>query len=293
MSAQNTYSNVSSKSKPRWRDSSWFVPFIVTLSAAFAFAAFIALLLFAHHSSWARSMLTGAGTPVESLGQLGDAFGPITSLFAAAAAVGAWMSYRAQREQLNDERAHRIGANFDEVFFRLMDFYDAQLLLLGHTNSYISNGVRQEQKYSGIDVLNQFMYEVIRVKHDLVDGRERLLLNAYESTVANSRSEKVRNFAAQLLAITEWLYQERRGVAIGRRGALLTARLSDIEVWLWCMSLASNRDRKLIQFARRLRIVGSDGAGSNSAGRTRIFTDDQLFKEIDARDKELQSMAPS
>lgn len=84
---------------------------------------------------WGSVLLT-LRAKIEHMGQLGDAFAPVTSIFALIAAVGAWRSYAAQREQLR--QAER--SNGPVVYVDLeIEQGDARLVIGNAGNSPATN----------------------------------------------------------------------------------------------------------------------------------------------------------
>jgi Mg2+/Co2+ transporter CorB len=75
---------------------------------AIAFATCVVLIFAAHvvpMSFWPTWVTDARGFAISKLGPLGDSFAPLTAIFAAIAALGAWRSYSTQREQLEQDNA--------------------------------------------------------------------------------------------------------------------------------------------------------------------------------------------
>jgi hypothetical protein len=58
---------------------------------------------------------------------------------------------------------------------------------------------------------------------------------------------------------------------------MLTASLTDEELWLWCLALAGNDE--LIQFGKLLRIVAEGGGPPRYISTAGIFTEYELMQE--------------
>jgi hypothetical protein len=58
----------------------------------------------------------------------------------------------------------------------------------------------------------------------------------------------------QMVAITKWLKSQSRNVDVSIRGALLSSKLSDDELWYWSIAIEQTRDLDLLDFLRRLGI---------------------------------------
>lgn len=195
------------------------------------------LLTIAKRPDWLPSP---QGIAIEHLGQFGDAFAPVTALFALVAAVGAWHSYEAQRQQLEDERERNRTQRFDELFFRLLDYYD---------NSLHSIPAGNVTTLAWIGMLkNDFDYPA--PGDDSVRDAERWHRDL------NSRGAHygpLQPLSAQIPAIVRWLRSTRTD-HIGDYASLLDAHLGDDERWFWQCAIASTTDVELIKFAGELRI---------------------------------------
>jgi hypothetical protein len=73
-------------------------------SITIGFALYVGALALLHYAPTPAWLTAARGFAIDKLGPLGDSFGPLTAIFAAIAAVGAWRSYATQREQLEHER---------------------------------------------------------------------------------------------------------------------------------------------------------------------------------------------
>src|SRR5262249_52301582 len=116
----------------------------------FCWASFLLLLSFAP-PKW----LHPAGRAVEHLGQFGDAFAPVTAFFAMYAALFAWQSYQAQRQQLEDERSKTRTDRFDELFFRLLGYYDQQMAAVLRTVRRHGGGVDEYTGHREVNLLHR------------------------------------------------------------------------------------------------------------------------------------------
>lgn len=260
----------------------------IWLAVGGVFVVFLSILFALHTFAWARTFVVGNGVRVDQLGQLGDSFGPVTSVFAAIAAIGAWLSYSAQREQLEQERSHRRGTRFDEIFFRLVDFYESELAKVAYgTVAYLkADSTRGFQDNTGIAAIRFFrkVVETRRKGHPSDTGPFSYLWAMEEMWRNSQELESVFNFSRQLVAITDWLRSESFGIAVSRRAALLSARLSNDEIWLWGLAIADEGSDDLFDFARRLGIIGEGGEPPKKIGTGRVFNEYDLREDIVARD---------
>lgn len=219
---------------------------------AFAFVAYLALLALLHFVALTNWLPSANGLPVDKLGPLGDSFGPLTSMFAAIAALGAWRSYATQKQLLTDERNRHRGTRFDETFFRLIDHYDREVARLvvnvpPGKDTFIDAGT-----YKGIDAVGAFKRTVKIFQFG--DERFGADVDAFTWGLTNKRFKQLILLRDQQIAITRWLKRVSKNVRVDLRGALLVGKLSDDELWFWYFSIVCTGDQELEEFASKLGI---------------------------------------
>ncbi|WP_380018959.1 hypothetical protein [Dokdonella ginsengisoli] len=199
------------------------------------------LLTIAKRPDWLPSP---HGISIEHLGQFGDAFAPVTALFALIAAVGAWHSYEAQRQQLEDERKRNRTQRFDDVFFKLLSYYDDK----------INRSIRP--------LMNDLRAYVSGTEDPRVSERERWLDSLYKV----DRFEDLTGLAAQVRAIVGWL-RSSSAEDIVSHVDLLDAHLSDVELWFWQRAIADKGDESLVAAGVQWRIFGDAQGMTADAAR--------------------------
>lgn len=215
-------------------------------SIALTFAAYLLVLALAHYLPTASWLTAAHGLGINQLGPLGDSFGPLTAIFAALAAFGAWRSYGAQRQQLNDEKNRHRGTRFDETFFRLLDHYGREL-------ARVQARVQKTgtEPLRGADVIEDAKD---RAKERLKNRVSTSPIDAVRDVLEQKDFRPLRLLRDQMIASTRWLKRQHKGVYVEIRGALLVAKLSDVELWFWYLAIQSTKDADLIRFASRLGI---------------------------------------
>jgi hypothetical protein len=236
------------------------------------YAAALAIVHYAPMPSWLTS---ARGFAIAKLGPLGDSFGPLTAIFAAVAACGAWKSYTAQREQLEQERGRiqderarhdaqierereRLeveknryrGTRFDDTFFRLVEHYDEERAKLIITVPDNHNAFTKPGKREGADAVLAFKQSLKVFQH----GDEKDV-DAFAWGFGHKFFKPLLLLRAQEIAITRWLKRQSFNVKVDLRGALLVAKLTDEELWFWYWAIHSTGDGDLIKFASELGIT--------------------------------------
>jgi hypothetical protein len=87
-------------------------------------------------------------TTIEKAGVFGDSFGLINALFSGAAFAGLIITILLQRKELNEARLISRKQNFEDAFYRLLDFYQRNLNAISITNH--ETGVN----YQGVSALS-------------------------------------------------------------------------------------------------------------------------------------------
>ncbi len=87
-------------------------------------------------------------TTIDKAGVFGDSFGLINTLFSGSAFAGLIITILLQRKELNEARLISRKQNFDDSFYRLLDFYQRNLNAISITNH--ENG----DNYLGVSALN-------------------------------------------------------------------------------------------------------------------------------------------
>jgi hypothetical protein len=248
---------------------------------AIAFAAYVVLIFTAHvvpMSFWPAWVTEARGFAMGQLGPLGDSFAPLTAMFAAIAALGAWRSYSTQREQLEQDNArieqekgrhreqmerqreqletlknqHR-STRFDDTFFRLLEHYSKELAELSidvpeRERAFVHKTGKRE-KAEAVVAFKQL------VKHfQFSDERFGKDVSAFAWGLQHKFCKPLILLRDQEIAITRWLKRQSRHIKVDLRGALLVAKLSDDELWFWYYAIQSTEDSELIAFATRLGI---------------------------------------
>jgi len=250
---------------------------VLAIASLYMFA-----LIAAHYAATARAWAHGHGVSIDRLGQLGESFGPLTTVFAAVAAVGAWLSYRTQREQLDTEKRRQRRERFDALFFRLIDFYGVELKKLGF---FYEPGNRQHSDAESGRKVIEGIRQLIEARCEVRDPADGPFSIQYAFQTYSPRSEvylAVVRFGEQMRTITRWLYKERRGIDVRLRGGLLVARLSDDEIWLWNLAIAMTMDQELIAFCQCLGLIGEGGSSPKYIGTGRVFTAETLKADMEA-----------
>lgn len=235
------------KARPKRREQHAARSNRVAWVVGFLFLVHVALVTCAHFLKSPNWLSSATGFSISKLGALGDSFGPLTALFAAFAAVGAWRSFRAQSELLEDERNRHRGTRFDETFFRLIDHYERQvaaLQVLLPDDHLTSPGVQV-----GPQAIKAFMNETkVTCSLQVAICGEKL---AFTSRLEKKEFEKLRQLRDQEVAITRWLNRQSLGVRVSYRGALLAAKLTEEELWFWQSSVKYSGDKDLERFLTR------------------------------------------
>jgi hypothetical protein len=239
-------------------------------SIAIGFALYVSALALVHYAPTPAWLTAARGFAIEHLGQLGDSFGPLTAIFAAIAAVGAWKSYGAQRQQLLDERQRHRGTRFDETFFRLLDHYDRELSRLHVRVPMGHSAFAQPGERKGWDAISVFKRTVKIFQFD--DQRLGKDTDAFAWGFTHKFFKPLALLRDPEVAITRWLKRQSKGVLVDIRGALLVAKLSDEELWFWYYAVLSTGDTDLITLASKLGIE-----------RKRAVDDDRPKPETDSQ----------
>jgi hypothetical protein len=248
---------------------------------AIAFAAYVVLLFAAHvvpMSFWPTWVTDARGFAISKLGPLGDSFAPLTAIFAAIAALGAWRSYSTQREQLEQDNArieqekgrhreqmerqreqletlknqHR-STRFDDTFFRLLEHYSNELAELSidvpESERALIPKTGRRERADAVAAFKQL------VKHfQFSDERFGTDISAFAWGLTHRFCKPLILLRDQEIAITRWLKRQSRNIKVDLRGALLVAKLTDDELWFWYYAIQSTEDPDLIAFATKLGI---------------------------------------
>jgi hypothetical protein len=220
---------------------------------------YLLLLLALHYGYDGANRPVASGFSVELLGQLGDSFGPMTAFFAAIAAVGAWLNYDAQREQLTaqrlqleDEQDRHGDTRFDETFFRLIEYYNRELGELSVSIPESERAFTKPGKRGKVDAVIAFKQSVkVFQLGDQSHGKDT---DAFAWGFRQKFFKPLLLLRDQEIAITRWLQRQSANVTVEYRGALLVAKLSDDELWFWYYSIQSTGSADLIAFASELGI---------------------------------------
>lgn len=218
-----------------------------------------------------------AGRAIEHLGQFGDAFAPITALFALIAAVGAWRSYETQKEQLEHERDQASSVKFDDAFFRLLQYYETERARL---EVRVPGGIIHGGLKVGTEAISAFReYVGFVVAAQLAAEQPPIAQGISQTKVMTellglAEYRPLMHFPSKIVAIVTWLEEFRANFSLGSRGALLIASLTDDEIWLWSLSLNAKAPR-LLDFARDLGILAKPEEDDRFPARA-PFTVDEL-----------------
>lgn len=211
---------------------------------ALLFGAYLVLLALAHFlpvPTWLRS---AEGLAVNELGPLGDSFAPLTSIFAALAAVGAWRSFETQRELLEDERRRNSIQRSDDIFFRFIGWYEEDLR-------------REETRY----------HETIEGKPFYKPWSVREAVESFsadEALQASNASEwhellygddfffgALVPVEKQACAIVRWM-KDSASSSSDVYGEVIGARLTRGQRCFWQLAIAATSDADLIRFANSI-----------------------------------------
>jgi len=219
----------------------------IGLSIVLLFALYLLLLVVAHYAPTPSWLTAARGFEIGKLGPLGDSFGPLTAMFAAVAAFGAWLSYGAQRQQLEDEKNRHRRTRFDEAFFRLLEYYEKEVSELDIRIREFDEPVRAV----GVEAISACKRHV---KMFLRENDTAESLRAIEWALSKKEFRQVRQLREQIVAITKWLKYDSKDVAVRLRGALLVAKLSNDELWFWYHAIEATNNAGLIAFSNRFGI---------------------------------------
>jgi hypothetical protein len=241
------------------------------------FLCWAGMLLLLAFAPGIAARLHPVGRVIEHLGQFGDAFAPVTAFFAMYAAIFAWQSYQTQRQQLEHERSRSRAERFDDLFFRLLDYYQSALdsvagRRLVPSNPWDSLGM-MEESIAARALIAEFFKSDDSATADEPDASKRW----FDSLYGESRFTGLAPLAAQVPAMLGWLERERIA-DVEPYGTLLCARLSDSEIWFWQRAIAA-RASYLVDFAQEMQIFGEGGGPPKFIGTGRGMTV-ELAKEF-------------
>jgi len=199
---------------------------------------------------WAVLLLVAVQTKdITTMALFGDAFAPVTVFFAWVAAVSATWSYETQKRQFNDERQRTHTQRFDDLFFRLLDYYEAE--------------VKRSERVTYFAPVRAVDIPIRRAVQTLHASAKRTDISSFTSDSWRASVRRAQlgtsllQLADQVCAILRWL-RDSRVENVRPYGELLKARLPAAELWFWQLAIACGRDEKLIQFAGSMGLIGFD-----------------------------------
>lgn len=89
----------------------------------------------------------------------------------------------------------------------------------------------------------------------------------------------------EIVATVRWLDAASKGIEHDYHGTLLTAKLSDDELWFWQLTIARERSEELMAAAKALGIFGEGGDPPNRIGTGRGFSVNQVVADLDRWDR--------
>jgi len=245
--------------------------------------------------------LPKTGLGVEQVGAFGDSFAPVTAFFAWVAAVGAWLSFASQREQLKDQRAAserqrkwEHEARFDDLFFRLVAEYEAELAHSGYVwigDEYEGRSLRLIRGLEAPAGDHKDPYAAMQEVYDAVQAQRRACesenLPFSESQMFRHILEKwlmnvgLMELSLQIVATLRWLYDAGKEIDVKHRGRLLGGKLSRMELWFWQMSIAPEIQGSFLHFCEDLGLFPVAKRGSSDVARTmsEILIDRDAWQE--------------
>ena len=94
----------------------------------------------------------------ENVGQFGDSFGSLNTLFAGIAALGATLVYLMQKEELRENRARDAKSQFENTFFQLLEVFNQTVNSIVY-RPFCENAKR-ERELSGREAIVEFYSKV-------------------------------------------------------------------------------------------------------------------------------------
>ncbi len=183
-----------------------------------------------------------ATNPYENVGQFGDSFGALNTLFAGIAALGATFAYLSQKEELQDTKRTLEKQQFESTFFQLLEVFNQtvnSIVIRSRRISRDSNNVETvySEELRGREAIAHLEGE-FRAKNAMAQGTQ---MNIYEVRPRNieepeyeifsqSQSAYLSHYFRTLYRLLAFIYASKR--PDGRvYGKIIRAQLSDPELY--------------------------------------------------------------
>ena len=205
----------------------------------------------------------------ENVGQFGDSFGSLNTLFAGIAALGAVMAYLSQKEQLQDAKKASEKQQFESTFFQLLNTFHEIVRSIVYRQKNADGSLTAE--YHGREALQLLTQELegfeiahvgtmLVVMDDVVYGDSssddayiKALGKAYERFF-NSNSPILSHYFRMLYRLLAFVSDSKRPDA-NVYGQIIRAQLSDHELLLLFYNGLVEHGEKMNKFVKEFALL--------------------------------------